>query len=331
MHRERAIIATLEQIVRGPPPASGAVVMATGIVSIALSLDGQHALSYVLLAAAAAAWIMLCLVLAGRIVRERERVCNEACSPAALTGAASTAVLGARLAMVGWSRVAIVLLGIAAAVWLLLLVPVLRHWVTPTSGVSFLLTVSTESLAVLCATLAGREHATWLLYVALVLLAVGVAFYVFAISSFDPHQIALGHGDHWITGGALAVAALAGGRVTLAAHSLDALHGISASLKDIALALWLLAIAWLPVLLAAEALRPRLRYDIRRWSTVFPFGMYAACSFTIGAVSGTRAITDFARLWTWIGLGAVLITFIAMIRRGLQFARRRRPLKPNAC
>ncbi len=296
--------------------------MATGIVSIALSLDRQQALSRVLLAVAAAAWIMLSLVLASRTMRERERVCNEACSPAALTGAAGTAVLGARLAMLGWTGVATALLGIAAAVWLLLLVPVLRHWVTPTSGVSLLLTVSSESLAVLCATLAEREPATWLLYVALVLLAVGIASYVFAISSFDPHQIALGHGDHWITGGALAVAALAGGRITLAAHSLAAPHGISESLKDIALALWLLAIAWLPVLLAAEALRPRLRYDIQRWSTVFPVGMYAACSFTIGAASGTRAITDFARFWTWIALGAVLITFAAMVRRGLQLVRR---------
>lgn len=44
-------------------------------------------------------------------------------------------------------------------------------------------------------------------------------------------------------------------------------------LKDVALGLWVLTMLWLPVLVAAELLRPRLRYDVRRWSTVFPFGM----------------------------------------------------------
>ena len=64
--------------------------------------------------------------------------------------------------------------------------------------------------------------------------------------------------------------------------------------------LWALTIAWLPVLLAAEVLRPRLRYDVRRWSTVFPVGMYAACSFVVGAAARAPGITDFARVWVWV-------------------------------
>jgi hypothetical protein len=42
-----------------------------------------------------------------------------------------------------------------------------------------------------------------------------------------------------------------------------------------------LTMLWLPVLLLDEALHPRPRYDVRRWSTVFPVGMYAACSFAV--------------------------------------------------
>jgi tellurite resistance protein TehA-like permease len=41
------------------PPAAGADVMATGIVSVALSLDGQETLSRVLLAIAAVIWVTL--------------------------------------------------------------------------------------------------------------------------------------------------------------------------------------------------------------------------------------------------------------------------------
>ncbi len=63
-------------------------------------------------------------------------------------------------------------------------------------------------------------------------------------------------------------------------------------------------------------LGPQLRYDVRRWSTVFPFGMYAACSFVVGAVTGTRAITDFARVWVWVSVAVWSVVFVAMARRG---------------
>jgi hypothetical protein len=53
------------------------------------------------------------------------------------------------------------------------------------------LSVSTESLAVLAATVGGSEHAHWLLDAALVPLGLGLAFYVFVISCFDLHQLAI--------------------------------------------------------------------------------------------------------------------------------------------
>ena len=276
----------LDQILSAIPPASGAVVMGTGIVSIGLSLDRRETLSRILLAVDAATWIALGLLLAGRARRDRERVRREARSPAALTGVAGTAVLGTRLTMLGWSWAGIALLVIALAFWLALLAPVLTHWVTPTVGVSFVLTVSTESLAVLSAALAAREHADWLLDAALAPFLLGLAFYLFVISRFDIRQLAVGRGDHWITGGALAISTLAAGRITLAAKSLGALaRRPRDAQRRLAVVLWALTIAWLPALLAAEVLRPRLRYDVRRWSTVFPVGMYAACSFVVGTAA----------------------------------------------
>ncbi len=80
---------------------------------------------------AAVAWITLGLLLAGRALRDRERVHHEARSPAALTGVAGSAVLGTRLTLLGWSWAGIALLVIALAFWLVLLAPVLTHWVTP--------------------------------------------------------------------------------------------------------------------------------------------------------------------------------------------------------
>ena len=84
--------------------------------------------------------------------------------------------------------------------------------------------------------------------------------------------------------------------------------------------LWALAIAWLPALVVTEALRPRPEYDVRRWSTVFPVGMYAACSFLVATAVHAPAITDFARAWVWVGVSVWLVVFIGMLRRGVRLA-----------
>ncbi len=132
------------------------MVMGTGIVSIALSLDGRQTPSRILLVIDGLAWLALGVLLAGRVLHDRGRVRREARSPAALTGVAGTAVLGTRLTLLGWGGAGIALLIIALVVYLLLLAPVLTHWATPTVGVSLMLTVSTESLAVLSAALAAH-------------------------------------------------------------------------------------------------------------------------------------------------------------------------------
>jgi len=295
--------------------------MGTGIVSIALLSDRSETVSRVLLVIAAVVWAALGLVLAGRGLRDRERVQREARSPAALTGVAATAVLGARLTLLGWAWAGIALLAIALCLWLVLLGPVLRNWLTPTDGSSLVLTVSTESLAVLSVALAVREHAHWLLYAALIAFVAGLASYVFVIARFDLRQLTAGRGDHWITGGALAIATLAAGDITIGAHSLHELIGLSPTLKAVSVGLWVLTIGWLPVLLATEALRPRLVYDARRWGTVFPVGMYAACSFTVGTAAGAPAITDFARVWVWVALLLWVLVFAAMLGRGRELLR----------
>src|SRR5690348_5526928 len=102
--------------------------MGTGIVSIGLSLDGQEALSRVMLAIAGAAWVALVLLASFRIARRPEQAVHRARSPAALTAVAATAVIAGRLPRLGWSGIPLALLVLAFGLWLLLLVPVLGGW-----------------------------------------------------------------------------------------------------------------------------------------------------------------------------------------------------------
>ena len=205
--------------------------MGTGIVSVALFLDDRETLSRILLLIAATAWITLGMILVARAVRDHARFRVETQSPAALTGVAGTAVLGTLLVLFGWYSVGVVLLVIALALWLRLVVTVLRSWIVPTVGVSFILTVSTESLALLAATLSLSGHTHWLLGISLIPFVLGLASYLFVLARFDFRQLAVGHGDHWVSGGALAISTLVAGKVLIAAKTLGMFGSHQGTLK----------------------------------------------------------------------------------------------------
>ena len=87
---------------------------------------------------------------------------------------------------------------------------------------------------------------------------------------------------------------------------------------------------WLPVLLFAEARWRRFRYDARRWSTVFPLGMYSVSSFAVGALAHVSPITTFARVWVWIGTASWAVVFAATIPRVVELVRGREPPSAEA-
>jgi hypothetical protein len=93
------------------------------------------------------------------------------------------------------------------------------------------------------------------------------------VRRFDLRQILTGAGDQWVLAGALAISALAGAELGESALQL----GSSAAARNTLHAFTLVvasaaAVAYVP-LVAGEAIRPRARFDTRRWSTVFPIGM----------------------------------------------------------
>lgn len=165
-----------------------------------------------------------------------------------------------------------------------------------------MLPVSIEALTMLGTQLA-THGAAWLAAVAAAPLVLGLAFYAFVPLRVDLRELGVAPGDHWITGGALAIATLAASGIVMAARATHTLAGVVPALRTLALSLWLPAIAWLPVLVATELRYERLRYDLRRWSTVFPVGMYSACSFVAGSVV---PLAPDHRLRVCVGVGRIL-------------------------
>jgi hypothetical protein len=264
------------------PLEAGAVVMATGIVSTALELDGRAVVSDALLALCALGWLGLAFA-RGRAGR-----------PASLTIVAATCVLGTRLTMEGWRAAGVALLVAGAALLVPLSAAVLRGLGRPVAGSAFLVVVAAQAVAVLAAEL-GAPGA---IVVPPQLVALGL--YAYVVRGFDLGEVVRGRGDQWIAGGALAISALAAAET-------------GGSLGPASLVLWAAAMLWLPVLVWGELRRPWRGFDMRRWSTVFPLGMYAVMSFAVGGAEGRRWIVWFARAWTWVAVAAFALTAAATL------------------
>ncbi|MFG2678487.1 tellurite resistance/C4-dicarboxylate transporter family protein [Streptomyces sp. NPDC048392] len=290
------------------PPAAGAAVMATGIVSVALHLTGREALSRISLVLACAAWLPLAANFGYLLLAERARWMKRAGTPGALTAVAATTVLGTRFSLLGWSLLAAVLLALAALLWPWLLVLVVRRWGRRMPGTVFLGCVATEGLAVLGATLAAATSTAWLAHAALVPFWLGIVLYLIALFRFDLRQVARGAGDHWVAGGALAISALAGAKLLAAAGTGMYLWNAddNAVLHDLTVFLLALDLAWYAVLVAAEIVWPRVRYDARRWSTAFPLGMTAAATLSVAAVVGVPWLDGPGRALLWIAVAGWL-------------------------
>ena len=71
----------IHRVLDAIPPASGAIVMASGIVSIDLDSGDQQVLSAITLWFAVAVWLVLAVMLGLRLVHQRDRFDHEARSP----------------------------------------------------------------------------------------------------------------------------------------------------------------------------------------------------------------------------------------------------------
>lgn len=310
------------------PPSAGGFVMATGILSVGLALDGQRSLSEAVFSLAAVVWVTLAALAVLYVLRLRAVVTGVVETPALLTTVAATDVVGVRLSLLGWHATGAALLGFAVVLWLALAGTAVAHRRCPTVGVSFLLAVAPQSIAVLSARLAIDYRASFLALCALGWLMLGLVMYGIVLARFDAKQLLVGRGDQWISGGGLAIAALSCARCSQAA-AVVGLGELTPALQALTLALWIAAVAWLPALIVSEAVSPRAWIGSERWSTVFPLGMYAVCSVATGTVEANRAVDRAGELAVWIAFLVWLLVSGATVSRVAGRGRNGRSKRPN--
>lgn len=287
----RSIVAWFTRL--DPPPDVFAVVMATGILSIAAADHGYRVLDAGLSLVAATAFVVLGLGFVIRASTHPSRVVRLTRDPDValrmFTFVAACTVLAGhpgRAPVVAWA-----LGGLAVVGWVVL-VPLavadvsscrLAYLRDQAHGAWLLPSVATSGVAATLARLAASARSPLLLVGAAVAIAPAVVTYL-AVAALimwralsqplTPDRIPP---DSWILMGALAVAALAGSRILTAVHVLGAPAPLGQAAGGLTFALWAAAGLWVPALLYGQMWRAdhmlgTLHYERAWWSAVFPLG-----------------------------------------------------------
>ena len=326
--------------VAGLHPAYFALVMATGIVSIAAWLLGMPLIGQALLAVNALAYAILWLATLLRLTRYADRMTadfmDHGRSVGYFTIVAGTCVFGNQLLLIaGMPRLAEWLWYLAIALWLLLTYGIFTVLTCKTEkptldrglpGGWLLSVVATQAVSVLGGLLAPSygEHQefahfftllVWLAGGMLYIWIISLIFYRYTFVRMAPADLAP---PYWINMGAMAISTLAGAILIQNAAGSSLLEQLLPFIKGLTLLFWATATWWIPMLLTLGFWRHivrrfPLRYDPLYWGAVFPLGMYTVCTFRLSSAVGAPFLESIPQWFVYIALAAWLLAFAGLL------------------
>ena len=321
-------------------PGYFALVMATGIISIAAHLLEMRPLAWALLGLNLVAYLVLCLLLLIRLTsffpRVKADITDHVRGPGFFTVVAGTCVLGSQLIIVaGRYEAAGILWLIGLLLWAVIMYTFFTHVTVREekpalekgiNGAWLIAAVATQSISVL-GTLLAHYFARYrepLLFFTLCMFLIGCMLYLLLITlifyrfTFFSLTSAALTPPYWINMGAVAITTLAGARLILAAPDWDLLAEILPFLKGFTLFFWAAGTWWIPLLFILGFWRHvhkrfPLVYDPQYWGMVFPLGMYTACTFQLSRAINFEPVMLIPRYFIYVALAAWGVAFVGLI------------------
>jgi tellurite resistance protein TehA-like permease len=320
-------------------PAYFALVMATGIVSIACHLLKMDSLAFPLFYLNQFFYIILWLLTIARIFQHPSRLlgdlANHRLGAGYLTLVAGTNVLGSQFVLLASNQiVAFYLWMLGLALWLILIyaiftVMTVKEEKPPLelgiNGAWQMFVVSTQSIVVLGMLIASRfapqeemftfaMFGCYLLGCMFYILIISLIVYRFMFFKIVPDEMTP---PYWINMGAVAITTLAGANLLLKGNA-PFLAELIPFIKGFTLFFWAAGTWWIPLLFILGAWRHiykhyPLTYHPLYWGLVFPLGMYTVATFRLAQAMKLDFLLLIPKFFIYLALIAWATTIYGLV------------------
>ncbi len=335
----------LTDFVANMSPSLFAIVMATGIVSMAASLHGMQAIGMALTVVNFVSFIVLWLLTLWRLVAFPKNVLADVSDVRSAFGfftwIAAGNVLGVQaVRILKLPDLAFGIWCFSVGLWVLLTYAVfyfvMAHankpdWREALGGGWLLAVVATQSCAVLGSQVAhgspliSLATAFWfgtgaLLYIVII----SAIFFRLTLFELAPKQLVP---PYWINMGAISITTLAGTRIINdAPHFPGNMGALLPFFGGITFIFWAFATWWIPLLILLglwkhAITRLPLSFTPALWSMVFPLGMYATCTKMMEAAFHVKVFGLISGVFAYVAIAVCALVAMGLLKTAIREVR----------